>query len=193
MPVIVLASGSPRRKELLHQIGIRVKVRPSRIEETYKAVSPSGIVKELSRKKAEDIASSCRKGTIVLGADTIVVNDGEILGKPKNDRDAVRMLKGLSGKKHRVYTGVTIILTGVKSVTFSERTEVEIYPMTDAEIRAYIETGEARDKAGAYGIQGRFAAMVRGICGDYTNVVGLPLGRTGRELAKLTQDRKKSL
>lgn len=179
---IVLASASPRRKELLLQIGISAEIMPGSGPETYTAETPSGIVKELSRKKAEEAAARCGAGTVVIGADTIVVKDGRVLGKPKSKADAARMLRLLSGGTHSVYTGVTLLLTGGGRKTFSERTDVSVYPLAEREIRAYIETGEPLDKAGAYGIQGRFAAYIRKISGDYTNVVGLPLGRTAQEL-----------
>ena len=179
---IVLASASPRRKELLLQIGIRADIMPGSGRETYAASTPSGIVRELSRKKAEEAAALCEAGTVVIGADTIVVKDGEVLGKPKSKADAARMLRLLSGGTHSVHTGVTILAAGGKRKTFSVRTDVSVYPLSESEITDYIETGEPADKAGAYGIQGRFAAYIRRIGGDYSNVVGLPLGRTAQEL-----------
>jgi len=182
---IVLASGSPRRKELLNQIGIDPVIKASGAPEICTAKTPAGMVRQLSRKKAEEAAAGLSRGTIVIGADTIVVQDGRVFGKPKDEADAERMLRSLSGKRHSVYTGVTIIRTGMKTVSFSEKTEVDVYPISPAEIRDYIKSGEPMDKAGSYGIQGKFGAWIRGIRGDYTNVVGLPLGRTWRELKKL--------
>jgi len=174
-PRIVLASASPRRRELLAQVGIHAEVRPTGADEHCRAKTPAGIVKALSRRKAENAAAGLADGTVVIGADTIVVLDGEVLGKPKDREDAVRMIRELSGRAHRVYTGVTLIEKGRRSVTFAERTDVHVREMTDGEISAYVDSGEPMDKAGAYGIQGRFAAYVSGIRGDYANVVGLPL------------------
>ncbi len=182
---IVLASASPRRKELLLQAGIRAEILPSHKEERARAKTPAALVKALSAGKAEDIAAGLPEGTVVIGADTIVVLDGTVLGKPKDADDAVRMLKSLSGRTHHVYTGVTLILCGKKEVTFYERTAVEVFPLTEDEIRTYVESGDPLDKAGAYGIQGPFGAYIRGIRGDYTSVVGLPLGRTVWELKQL--------
>ena len=147
---------------------------------------------ELSRQKAEDIAGLHRgEPVIVLGADTVVAADGKILGKPKNREDAVRMIKLLQGRSHQVYTGVTLVFCGENSsqntspvITFFEETEVCVFPMTDRQVEAYVDTKEPMDKAGAYGIQGKFAAYVKGIVGDYNNVVGLPVGRVCQELGK---------
>lgn len=182
---IVLASASPRRRELLLQAGIRAEVIPSHKEEKSAAKTPAGLVKALSRTKARDIASGQAPGVVVIGADTVVVRDGEILGKPRDAEDAVRTLRSLSGRTHQVYTGVTMILCGAREVTFAVRTDVSVYPLTEEEIRAYVESGDPMDKAGSYGIQGPFGAYIRGIRGEYTNVVGLPLGRTVQELKKL--------
>lgn len=186
MEKVILASASPRRRELLHQVGIEPEIEPSHVEEVITTTVPADAVMELSAQKAEDIAKR-HKGepVIVIGADTVVSSDGRILGKPHDEKDAFEMLSGLNGRTHQVYTGVTVISceTG-KTSTFAEKTEVEVYPMTDAQIQAYIATGEPMDKAGAYGIQGRFAAYVKGICGDYNNVVGLPVGRLCQELTK---------
>jgi len=184
MDNIILASGSPRRKELLEQIGIDPIIMPSKKEEICKAKSPVATVRYLSKLKAEDIASiySDSNKAIVIGADTVVACDGEILGKPKDIKDAIRMLILISGRKHQVYTGVTIIKKGDKSITFFVKTDVNVYTMTLQEIKDYISKGESMDKAGAYGIQGSFAAYIESIKGDYTNVVGLPLGRLYKEL-----------
>lgn len=182
---IVLASASPRRKELLLRAGLQPEIVPSLREERCRAKTPAGVVKALSRLKAEEVAASQAKGTVVIGADTVVALDGEILGKPRDREDAFRMLLRLSGRAHRVYTGVTILVCGGERLSFCEKTEVSLYPLAEEEIESYIETGEPFDKAGAYGIQGAFGAYIRGLRGDYTNVVGLPLGRTIWELKKL--------
>ena len=198
---LVLASASPRRRELFHQAGLFPEIIPSHREERSAAKTPAALVKALSRTKAEDIAGQLAgetaggKEILVAGADTIVVLDGKVLGKPKDPADAVSMLERLSGRAHHVYTGVTLILLGEKTggpdagesgrISFFEKTTVEVYPLTGAEIRAYVESGDPLDKAGAYGIQGAFGQHIRGIRGDYTNVVGLPLGRTMWEMKKL--------
>ncbi len=184
---IILASASPRRLELLRQVGIEPEVEPSHVEEVITSTVPAEVVMELSRQKAEDIAGLHQsEDAVVIGSDTVVAADGVILGKPRDRQDAVRMIEMLQGREHQVYTGVTLAdCTGGKTVTFFEETEVLVYPMTKEEIEAYAETGEPMDKAGAYGIQGRFAAHIRGIRGDYTNVVGLPVGRVCQELKKI--------
>ena len=199
---LVLASASPRRRELMQQAELFPEILPSHKEERSRSKTPAALVKALSRTKAEDIAAQLRAGqagnqVLVVGADTIVVHDGLVLGKPKDPEDAVRMLRGLSGRTHHVYTGVTLILcgdggakgeetaAGRKEISFFEKTAVQVYPLTEAEIRAYVSSGDPLDKAGAYGIQGAFGQHIRGIRGDYTNVVGLPLGRTVWEMKKL--------
>lgn len=184
MKKVILASASPRRRELLHQVGIEPEIEPSHVEEVITTTVPADAVMELSAQKAGDIAKRHEgEQVIVIGADTVVSADGKILGKPHDESEAFEMLSMLSGRKHQVYTGVTMIFceTG-KITTFAEKTDVEVYPMTEEQIRAYIATGEPMDKAGAYGIQGRFAMHVKGICGDYNNVVGLPVGRLCQEL-----------
>lgn len=189
---IVLASASPRRKELLHQIGIEPEIRPSMLEEAAQEKKPDMVVMELSRQKAEDIAAGCGGKTIVIGADTVVAVGQEILGKPVTPMRAYEMLEKIQGKTHQVYTGVTVLLCedGERrhGVTFAEKTDVTVYPMTPEEMREYAESGEPLDKAGAYGIQGPFAAFIRGIQGDYANVVGLPLGRLYQEIKGLLED-----
>ncbi len=183
---IVLASASPRRREILAQAGLTFEILPSKKEEVITKIKPEQVVMELSAQKAVDIFEQLDKGQkpLVIGSDTIVAYGDEILGKPKDEADAFRMLKKLQGNRHQVYTGVTIV-TAQEQVTFFECTNVNVYPMNDDEIRAYIATGEPMDKAGAYGIQGRFARYVRGIEGDYLNVVGLPLARLCHELEKV--------
>ena len=175
---VVLASASPRRKELLAQIGIIPDIRPSEVEEEKNEKDPAKLVENLSYIKAADVASRCEKGTLVIGADTVVACDQEILGKPADDQDAFRMLHMLQGRTHEVYTGVTIVegsLDSGKTTVFAEKTEVTMYPMSDQMIWDYIRTGEPSDKAGAYGIQGRAAVFIKSIKGDYNNVVGLPV------------------
>lgn len=181
---LVLASASPRRSDLLRQVGLAPEVVPSHVQEEITKSEPDLVVMELSWQKAEDIARLYgREQVAVLGADTVVAVDGMILGKPGDAGDAVRMLKLLQGRTHQVYTGVTLIACdGQGSVTFAERTDVSVYPMSDEEIDGYVESGEPFDKAGGYGIQGCFAAYIRKIDGDYNNVVGLPVGRVWQEL-----------
>ena len=192
MEQMILASASPRRLELLRQVGIEPVVEPSHVQEVITSTIPGEVVMELSRQKAEDIAGLPRGvPVIVLGADTVVAADGKILGKPKEREDAIRMVKLLQGRSHQVYTGVTLVFCGENSsqntspvITFFEETEVCVFPMTDRQVEAYVDTKEPMDKAGAYGIQGKFAAYVKGIVGDYNNVVGLPVGRVCQELGK---------
>lgn len=179
----ILASASPRRSQLLGQIGIEAKIMPSSIEEKAEGLGPEETVMALSRQKAEDVAVRSGRDAVVIGADTVVAVKDKILGKPADRAGAAEMLALLQGEVHQVYTGVTIVPPGRgESVTFYEQTDVSVYPMTEAEICAYVESGEPMDKAGAYGIQGRFAAYIRGIRGDYNNVVGLPVGRLYQEL-----------
>lgn len=207
MDSIILASASPRRRELLSQIGIQYEVIPSRIEEVVTSTVPSEIVMELAKQKAEDIVLQKGKvGKIVLGADTIVALNGEVMGKPTHKEDAYAMIKKLQDNVHQVYTGVSFSVLKedgtVYSHSFYEETQVKVYPMTEEEIWNYIGTKtssnnaefskwdkenipyECEDKAGAYGIQGPFAAYIQGIEGDYNNVVGLPVGRVYQELKR---------
>ena len=201
-PRVILASGSPRRLDLLRQVGIEPEVEPSHVEEVITSTVPDQVVMELSRQKAEDIAAlHTGEDVIVIGADTVVAYDGKILGKPQDREDAVRMIRMFQGHIHQVYTGVTLVFCGKTSgeqaiavdngshiITFAEKTDVHVCPMTEAQIRSYVETGEPMDKAGAYGIQGRFAVWVKGISCDYNNVVGLPLGRVCRELIGISEN-----
>ena len=189
MSRIILASGSPRRKELLNQIGIEFEVITSTCEENARAELPGELVKILSMTKAADVAGKIEKeaddDVLIIGADTVVVCNGEILGKPKNEQDAFDMLKKLQGKTHSVFTGVTLIsLRYGKELfhSFDAETKVKVSLMNDDEIRNYISSGEPMDKAGAYGIQGVFAKYIEGIEGDYYNVVGLPISRLYQEL-----------
>lgn len=237
---LVLASASPRRRELLSQIGLEFTVMPSTKEEHAKATEAGALVQELSRQKAVDIweqlsggqqnpdanqeqlsdanqeqISDANQGQnpdanrgqisdadqeqisgkmrepnldgkrqpelLVIGADTVVCCEGKILGKPHSREAAAEMLAALQGRSHEVYTGVTLYSQS-EAVTFFECTQVEFYPMTEAEISDYIDSKEPMDKAGAYGIQGLGARFVKGIRGDYNNVVGLPVGRLYQEL-----------
>ncbi len=242
---IILASASPRRRELLHQVGLKPRILPSRLEEIITCTEPEEVVKELSRQKAEEVVRElsrqreeeavgelsrqgaeeavgelsrqraeeaagelsrqgaeeavgelsrqrvrerCAAGSfpaVVIGADTVVAVEGRILGKPDSKEEAVRMITLLQGRAHQVYTGVTMIFRkDGECLTFAERTDVHVCPMSQEQVIAYVETKEPMDKAGAYGIQGRFAVYIQGIEGDYNNVVGLPLGRVCRELMK---------
>ena len=188
MKRIILASQSPRRRELLTQIGLKFEVIPSTVEEVITSANSVEVVQELAQQKARDVAKVAGKETpkaslLVIGADTIVVYEGKILGKPEDKEDAVRMLTMLQGKEHSVYTGVAL-LTGEQEIIFAEETRVQMCPMTPEEIAWYVNTGEPMDKAGAYGIQGLCARFIRQIQGDYNNVVGLPVGRIYQELKK---------
>ena len=197
MDKIILASQSPRRRELLTQIGLDYQVIPSTVEEVITETDPKLVVQELSRQKAEDVAGSVlrdREGILVIGADTVVSYQGQILGKPVDTDDAVRMLSMLQGNAHSVFTGVTLIRRGPEEewqVTFAEETRVHMYPMTGEDIRWYVGTGEPMDKAGAYGIQGLCARFVEKIEGDYNNVVGLPVGKIWQELKKRCRSSQK--
>lgn len=180
--MILLASASPRRKELLELMGLEFVVKTAGVDETLPPdITPEEAVAYLSRIKAQAVEG---EGEIIIGADTVVAIDGCILGKPKDSADAAVMLKRLSGRKHSVFTGVTVIYFD-KINTFTSETEVEFYPLTDAEISSYIATGEPMDKAGAYGIQGKGSLLVKGITGDYFNVVGLPVSRLWHVLKML--------
>ena len=172
---IILASQSPRRRELLAQMGVpQFEVVPALGEEIASpGLSPAQLVEVLSRQKAEEVAVQAGPDDVVIAADTVVAVDGAVLGKPRDPADAARMLSLLSGRAHTVYTGVTV-RRGTFSRTAHEATQVRFRPLTQSEISAYIATGEPMDKAGAYGIQGRGCALVEGIDGNYHNVVGLP-------------------
>lgn len=178
---IVLASNSPRRKELLNQIGIEFDVIVSDAEEKTTKEAPYEVVMELSKLKALAVAEKLPSDGIVIGADTVVWADGKILGKPHSRGEAYEMISKLSGCEHSVYTGVTIICDG-RSCSFYEETRVIVRTLSEECINEYLATGEYADKAGAYGIQGYFARYVKGIVGDYYNVVGLPLSRLMQEL-----------
>ena len=194
MEIIVLASVSPRRKELLAKTGLKFSVVVSGGEEKAETSDPAETVEKLSLDKASavaDLLQAEKEPQLIIGADTVVACDGEILGKPSDREDAFRMLWKLQGQTHQVYTGVTLLLKKKhtwQAHTFSEKTDVQFYPVSREELLAYIETGEPMDKAGSYGIQGGFGIYVKGICGDYNNVVGLPVGRLVYELKKLGID-----
>ncbi|GAE27673.1 septum formation protein Maf [Halalkalibacter wakoensis JCM 9140] len=183
MKPFILASGSPRRKELLEQAHIPFSIQTSTIEETVEeGLAPAEVVQQLAKQKAEDVWSTHQE-SIVLGSDTVVAFGEQLLGKPKDEGEARATLQMLSGQTHSVYTGVAIC-SAEGTITFYEKTDVEFYPLTDDEISMYIRSHEPFDKAGSYGIQGFGAFMVKRIVGDYFAVVGLPLARTIRELKK---------
>lgn len=180
---VILASGSPRRKELMKLLFSEYEIRVSDIEEVVEeGLSPAETVMSLARQKGS--AVPCDSGDLLIAADTVVAFDETILGKPRDREDAARMVGMLSGRTHCVYTGV-YVRKGETEKTFYEKTEVEFYPLSDDEIEKYVLTGEADDKAGAYGIQGRGGLFVKKINGDYNNVVGFPVARIARELKDL--------
>lgn len=191
----ILASGSPRRKEILEQCGIPFAVVKSDVEEVITKTEPGEVVQELSLLKAQDVADKVKKEKcVIIGADTIVAHGSKILGKPADEEDAFQMIQSIQGKAHSVYTGVALIIKNGKEqtkLTFFEETKVEIESMTDEEIKEYVKGGEPMDKAGSYAIQGEFAIYVKGIEGDYYNVVGLPIARIRKELKKVQIDLKK--
>ena len=181
----ILASASPRRKELLEQIGAKFDILPATGEEVITKELPGEVVMELAKQKAEEVAKTAGADALILGADTVVAYEGKILGKPKDEADALRMLTMLSGKEHEVYTGVALIDNLDQSMeNFFERTKVTMYPVSEEEIRDYIAGGEPMDKAGAYAIQGLGAKFIQKIEGDYNNVVGLPIGRIYQEIKR---------
>lgn len=186
----VLASGSPRRKELLAKVVPNYEVIPAQGDENAESTEPSKLVEELSFKKASEIFhkifTNDTDRLVVIGADTVVSYNRRVLGKPVDRADAVKMISELAGNTHAVYTGVTVFYTDAqgceKSFTFHEETLVDVAPMTDKEIENYVATGEPDDKAGGYGVQGQFAIFISGIRGDYYNVVGLPIARLYHEM-----------
>ena len=190
---VILASASPRRTELLTQAGISHEIIKSTCEETITTNVPEELVMDLSAQKAEDVflrylSSHEEDDFIVIGSDTVVAADGKILGKPADDVDAFAMISRLQDNQHQVYTGVTVyshIKGEKKRNTFYECSHVNVYPMTTEEIQEYLSKKEHSDKAGAYGIQGAFAIYIRGIEGDYNNIVGLPIARLYQELKVL--------
>ena len=188
----ILASQSPRRRELLGMLGITFDIEPATGEERQVSDTPQEIVQNLAAAKAREIAAHhTGEETIVIGADTIVVCGGEILGKPKDRADMERMIRMLSGRTHEVYTGVAIdrIAGNPEEAdevrTFAECTRVHFYPMSEEEIADYVAHSDGMDKAGAYGIQSDAAIYISGIEGDYQNVVGLPVARLYHELHRM--------
>ncbi len=178
MKKIVLASGSPRRREMMRQAGLEFEVHESSVEETHEDGNAEDMVMRLSMEKAADVSEYYPEDCIIVGADTTVVIEGHILGKPADEEDAARMLGMLQGRTHQVFTGVTILDKALPERTVTnlcERTDVTFYPMTEESIRRYINTKEPLGKAGSYGIQGLGIVFVKSICGDYNNVVGLPV------------------
>lgn len=181
MKKIILASASPRRKELLTLAGVDFTVDVADADESLEdGISPDEAVKKLAEIKAKAVFEK-HPESIVIGADTVVAVDGKILGKPKNYDEASEMLNTLSGKKHFVFTGVCIV-SKEKTTVFCQKTAVEFYPLSQSEIDDYIESGDCFDKAGGYGIQTNGCVLVKGIEGDYFNVVGLPVAETVRAL-----------
>ena len=186
---IILASQSPRRRELLERMGItRFKtVSPDIDERAFDGLPPEELVRRLSAEKAGAVADRVGDGAIIIAADTVVALDGTVLGKPGDALEAFKMLSTLSGVRHQVYTGVTVLLGGER-FTEHEVTDVTFRELSEQEIEQYVATGEPMDKAGAYGIQGYGALLIEGISGDYYNVMGLPVCRLGRMLSRFGID-----
>ena len=180
---IVLASSSPRRKELLQTAGIDFEIDVEGVDEVPQGDTPEEKVCSIAAQKCRPVAAR-RPNDCVIGADTVVSVDGDILGKPHDRQDAENMLRRLSGREHDVYTGVTVMKDGGIHCG-AERTSVRFRALTPGEIAAYVATGEPMDKAGAYGAQGRGSLFVEGITGDFFNVMGLPLCRLGRMLNEI--------
>lgn len=187
---LILASGSPRRTELLHQIGLEHQVKVSNVEERITEQEPCNIVIELAKQKARAVAEGEKIG-IIIGADTVVAIQNKILGKPQNEQDAFHMLQQLNGETHSVYTGVHIVIKDVNKIiekSFFVESQVKMFPMTEEEIWDYIDTKEPMDKAGAYGIQGKAGVYIQEIYGDYYNIVGLPIGKLWETLKMLGKE-----
>lgn len=187
---IILASGSPRRKELLLQIGIVPEIIVSHVEEKITSDVPAEVVMSLAKQKAVDVAKEMPEGTVILGSDTVVAADGKILGKPKSHEEAYEMIRRLAGRSHQVYTGVCLVKKGPEGeadtvVSFYDETDVNVSPMTEKEIREYADSEEPMDKAGSYAVQGFFARYIDGLKGSYANVMGLPVHLVYQELKKL--------
>ena len=184
---LILASASPRRQELLRQIGLKFQVVPADVDEQSQGETPVQTVKELARRKAYYVAEQVRNDGCILGADTVVVFEGRIMGKPGDREEAVSMLSSLQGNTHSVFTGVCAVKKQgkeIQEILFAEETKVTIYKMEMWEIETYADTLEPMDNAGAYGIQGIFAKYIQCIQGDYNNVVGLPVSRIYQEILK---------
>ena len=187
---IILASGSPRRKELLLQIGIVPEIIVSHVEEKITSDVPAEVVMSLAEQKTVDVAKNMPEGKVILGSDTVVAADGKILGKPKSHEEAYEMIRSLVGRSHQVYTGVCIVKKGAADgkdtvVSFYDETDVQVSGMTEAEIREYADSEEPMDKAGAYAVQGFFARYIEGLRGSYANVMGLPVHLVYRKLKEL--------
>lgn len=186
MKRVVLASGSPRRKELLKKLNIDFEIITSDVDETIDFVSPEEMVENLALRKAKAVFDKINDDNLlVIGADTIVYYDGEVLGKPIDEEEARAMISMLSDRTHQVYTGVSLCMRkngAVTCKTFHDKTDVTFYPIDRFDIDAYIKSGSPMDKAGAYGIQDDFAIHVKKIEGDYNNVVGLPISKLYQEL-----------
>ena len=187
---IILASGSPRRKELLLQIGIVPEIIVSHVDEKITSDVPAEVVMSLAEQKAVDVAKEMPEGTVILGSDTVVAADGKILGKPKSHEEAYEMIRRLAGRSHQVYTGVCLVKKGPEGeadtvVSFYDETDVNVSPMTEKEIREYADSEEPMDKAGSYAVQGFFARYIDGLKGSYANVMGLPVHLVYQELKKL--------
>ena len=181
---LILASGSPRRRQLLEQLGLTFTVRSSDVDESVSpGLTPAQVVESLSARKGEAVAQLSQPGDLILSADTVVALEGAILGKPRSTEAAAAMLSALSGRTHQVYTGVTLLQDG-RRLTGHEVTAVTFRPLSPEEIAAYVSTGEPMDKAGAYGIQGLGALLAERLEGDYFNVMGLPLCRLGQMLSR---------
>lgn len=186
MNKIVLASNSPRRKEILEQVGISFEIIPSTSDEVSNKTDPIELVEDISGMKAEEVATMVEGPAIIIGADTVVVLDGEVLGKPKDEEHAKQMLHSLQNGTHEVFTGVTVILKDItleneviayKKISFADVSKVIVLPMNSTQIDAYVATKEPMDKAGAYAIQGKFAVYIKEIIGDYYNIMGLPISK----------------
>lgn len=196
---VILASKSPRRREILGTFGVQFEVMSADADESSDLTDPAGLVRELALRKARAVrtqlldAGTWNGDTLIIASDTVVANGGEILGKPRDDADATRMLRGLSGRAHQVFSGVALLCGDREAVDF-DVTAVRFAKMSEADIAWYVQSGEPRDKAGAYAVQGLAAMWVEGIDGDYFNVVGLPVYRLsgllysflGKNLAQLT-------
>ena len=178
---IILASASPRRRELLEMMGVRFEVIPAKDEAEVTGLTPGETVAAIALEKAKSVAEERDSDDVVIAADTLVCLDGKLLGKPADEQEAFEMLKMLSGNEHQVYTGVAVYRNG-KCMAEFEKTAVRFCKMTDEDIYAYIATKEPMDKAGSYGIQGKGAVYIEGINGDYFNVMGLPLHRLSNML-----------
>ena len=187
---MILASASPRRRELMTMAGYDFEIQVSHKEELYSATEPDEIVKELALLKAKDIADmNEKKSLIIVGAGTVVAYDGKILGKPQSEQEAFDMINGYQGDKHQVFTGVAILAYdedgNEKVINHAVKTDVYVNEMTEEEIWTYIHSDNVMDKAGAYGIQSGFALYIENIDGDYFNVVGLPISYVYEEIKKL--------